>query len=898
MNKILTILSLTPAICMPVSAELRVGSPLCENLVNPLGIDTPQPRLRWLPLSDERGQCQTAYQILVASNETALSEDRGDLWDSGKVESDLTAHIRYAGKPLAARQAAFWKVRLWDRDGKAGPWSEPALWETGITDPAQWQAQWIARNNDIHEKSAPMLRRAFTLNGAVKRARLYVSGPGYHEIRLNGGKVGDHLLDPGFTRYDKRLLYVTHDVTSMLKPGANAIGAMLGNGWYNVQYRSSWDFDKAPWRASPRLICSLHIELEDGRSLVIGSGADWKCAPGPVTFNVIYGGETYDARLEQPGWDQAGFDDSAWQPAQVVDPPEGRLVAQVMPPIKASRVLEPVAVTEPKPGVFVFDLGVNIAGFPELKVSGPAGTRVAMKMGERLLPDGTVDQEKIAKHVVKHDPSQQFQTDTYIMKGEGEERWHARFTYHGFQYVEVTGLPNKPGPDTLRGVFIHSAVPEAGEFECSNPLLNQIWQATRMAYLGNLHGIPTDCPHREKNGWTGDAHLACEQGLFNYDAVAVYEKWLNDLADEQQPSGELPGIVPTGGWGYKWGNGPAWDIAYLLIPHYLHQYQGDTTTIERHYDGMKRYVDYLGTVAKDGIVHIGLQDWAPYETKTPVELTSTNYYHRGALLVSQAAALLGKNDDAESYAKLADSIREAFHRRYYDAETGLYANGSQTSLSCAIYHDLVPASERGRVLDNLVANIDRRNGHIDAGILGSKYILNALSENGRHDVAYRMATRDTLPSWGWWISQGATTLWENWDGGKSRNHIMFGEISAWFYRHLAGINPDPAAPGFKHIIIRPRPTGDLTAARAQHDSVRGRIVSDWKIADGRFDLRVVIPPNTSATVHVPAADAAAVNERGAPANGSPGVTFLRMEDGRAVFRVTSGSYAFATDHKP
>ena len=579
--------------------------------------------------------------------------------------------------------------------------------------------------------------------------------------------------------------------------------------------------------------------------------------------------------------------------ARVVSPPGGKLVAQMMPPIKADRSIKPVKLTEPKPGVFIFDMGQNFAGFAELSLRGPAGTKVVMKYGERLGKDGMVDRAGIQQHVARVDPSQQFQTDTYILNGSSRTTHHVpRFTYHGFQYVEVTGFPGKPTLDTLRGVFIHSAIPVAGEFECSNPLLNRIWSAGRWSYLSNLQGIPTDCPHREKNGWTGDAHLAAEQGLLNYAPAAVYAKWINDLGDEQRPTGELPGIVPTSGWGYKWGNGPAWDSAFLLIPFYLYEYCGDTKVLADHYDGLKRYVDYLTSKAKNGIVDIGLNDWAPFKTTTPADITSTAYYYRDAQIVALAADLLGNDADARKYADLAAGIKTAFNEKFYHPDTMLYGNGSQTSLSCALYQGLVEPANKARVLNNLVAAVDKSNGHIDTGILGAKYLLNALLENGRADVACRIASQKDLPSWGWWIEQGATTLWEQWNGADSRNHIMFGDISAWFYKALAGINPDPAAPAFKHFTIKPNLVGGLTSAHAGYDSVRGRIVSDWKTKGGRFDLTVTIPPNTTATVHVPVADSTSVKEGGKPAADTAGVSFLRVEAGRTLFEVGSGTYHF------
>ena len=874
------------------AAGLTVGGLHCEYLENPLGIDTPQPRLSWVLESGQRGQAQTAYQVLVASSEALLKANTGDLWDTGTVKSDQTVQVVYAGKALSSSQRCYWKVRVWDKDGKASAYSRPACWEMGLLSPQDWKGQWIGRTTDTNSLPAPLLRRAFALEGKIKQARAYVCGLGYYELHLNGKKVGDHLLDPGYTRYDKRALYVTYDVTDAVRRGKNAVGVILGNGWYNVQTKAVWDFHKAPWRAAPKLLMQLRVEYTDGRVETIGTDSRWKTSTGPITFDSIYGGETYDARAEKPGWDTPDYDDSGWAMAQAVSAPGGKLAAQMMPPIKADQYIKPVKLTEPRPGVFVFDMGQNLAGFAELRLQAPAATKVVMKYGERLGKDGMLDRADIQQHVVRVDTNQQYQTDTYIAKGTGLERWHSRFDYHGFQYVEVTGFPGKPALDTLRGVFIHSAIPVAGEFECSNPLLNKIWRAGRWAYLSNLQGIPTDCPHREKNGWTGDAHLAAEQGLLNYAPAAVYTKWINDLGDEQRPTGELPGIVPTSGWGYTWGNGPAWDSAFLLIPFYLYEYCGDTKVLCDHYDGLKRYVDYLTSKAKDGIVDIGLNDWAPFKTTTPADITSTAYYYRDTQIVVLTASLMGNEADARKYNDLSASIKQAFNGRFYHPETGLYGNGSQTSLSCALYQGLVEPENKARVLSNLVAAVEKTNGHIDTGILGAKYLLNALLENGRADVAYRIASQKDLPSWGWWIEQGATTLWEQWNGTESRNHIMFGDISAWFYKALAGINLDPSAPAFKHIIVKPNVVGGLTSARASCDSVRGRIVSDWEVEKGHFKLTVKVPANTTATVWVPTTNPSAVVEGGWPAMKAEGVRDFRIEAGRAGFEVGSGTYHF------
>jgi alpha-L-rhamnosidase len=883
--------TISPGIAQSALTTLRLR---CEYLESPLGLDEEIPRLSWIVTSDQRGERQTAYQLLVASSSERLAADDGDLWNSGRVDSDQTNQVEYGGKPLASRQRAWWKVRAWDSDGQPSQWSEPASWEMGQLTPSDWQAKWIGRNTSVDPQPLPLVRREFMLNAGIKRARVYVCGLGYYELTINGKRIGDHRLDPGYTRYDRRLLYVTYDVTDAIHQGENAIGVMLGNGWYNVQTAAAWDFDAAPWRAAPKLLLELHLEMADGSTQVVRTDEQWKTADGPIVFNSIYGGETYDARVEQPGWTQPDFDDAAWQAAEVVDAPKGKLTAQAMHPIKITQWIKPVSVSEPRPGVFVFDVGQNLAGFAELKVAGPAGTKVVMKYSELLDKEGLADQSNIGVHVWKKGKDQQFQTDTYVLKGDGEETWHARFDYHGFQYVEVTGSPEPLSVDNLRVAFMHSAVPEVGHFKCSNPLLNQIARNAKWSYLSNLHGIPTDCPHREKNGWTGDAHLACEVGLWNFDAVTHYEKWIHDLADEQQADGKLPGIVPTSGWGYHWGNGPAWDSAYVLIPDYLQLYCGDTRLREREYEGHKRYVDYLTRRSENGIVKIGLGDWSPAKTKTPEAVTSTAYYYRDARIVAATARMLGRDDEARKYDDLADGIRDAFNRKFYSPATGSYANGSQTALSCALYQGLVEPAHESLVVDNLLRDLDRTDGHIDTGILGAKYLLHALSDRGHADAAYRIAAQDTQPSWGWWIRQGATTLWEGWGSGASHNHIFYGDVVNWYYRTIAGINPDPAAPGFKHIIIKPQVVGDLTWAKATYDSVRGPISSQWSLNEGLLRLNVVVPTNTTATVYLPTIDATTICENGHPLEQTPYVQLKGVENGRAVLEVGSGNFDFAS----
>jgi len=874
-----------------LGSDVRVTDLRCEYLSNPLGVDVAQPRLSWKLQSRWRGQRQTAYQILVAGSEKMLKEDRADLWDSGKVTSDQSVHVVYAGRPLASRTPCYWKVRVWDADGKTSPFSEVGTWDMGLLTPQDWKAQWISapgRDEDKGPQPAPLFRKSFLLSETPVSARVYICGLGYHELRLNGQKVGDHVLDPAFTRYDRRALYVVHDVTSQLKKGQNALGVILGNGWYNMHTRCVWDFDKAPWRDRPVLRCQLEMTFADGSTKVVASDATWRVSTGPIVFDSIRNGETYDARLEIPNWDAGGFDDTNWPLAQVDAGPKGELRSQMMPPIKVTQTLRSAKITEPKPGVYVFDVGQNLAGWARLKVSGPAGTEVVMRYGERLNEDGTLDQREIGQHIKTGKP----QTDTYILKGQGTEIWEPRFVYHGFQYVEVTGLPGKASLDMLEARVVHTAFDKAGSFECSNELFNRIQRNTLWSYVSNFHGYPTDCPHREKNGWTGDAHLAAETGLYNFDSAAAYAKWINDLYDEQRDSGELPGIVPTSGWGYAWGNGPAWDSAYVLIPWYLYQYNGDTRVLAEHYERHKRYVDYLTSKAQNGIVSIGLGDWVPAKSKTPEKVTSTGYYYRDAVIVSKTAARLGKTEEARKYEDLADGIRDAFNREFFNKDTGLYAGGTQTAMSCALTHGLVPPQEQERVLNNLVAMIKENDGFLDAGILGTKYLIDCLTAGGRADVVYGMATKTTYPSWGRWLEEGATTLWEQWDGEASRNHIMFGHISAWFYQVLGGIRLDPDAVGFKRFVIKPQLLGDVRWAKAEYESMYGTIRSNWEIRGGRFILKIAVPVNTTATVYVPCDPQKAIAEGPDVIHVGEHARFLRFEKGCVVFEVESGTYEF------
>jgi alpha-L-rhamnosidase len=638
------------------------------------------------------------------------------------------------------------------------------------------------------------------------------------------------------------------------------------------------------------MLLHLRIEGEDGSLRTVVSDGTWKAATGPVVLDSIRAGEVHDARRENPGWDKAGFEDSAWAPATVVAPPAGKLAAQKMPPLRVTETIRPKSMRETRPGVFLFDLGQNISGWARLRVNGPAGARVTLRYSERVREDGSFDREEISKFVF----AGPFQEDVYILAGGSEETWEPRFSYHGFQYVEVTGFPGNPTLDSIEGRVVHTDFEKAGEFRCADELLNRIQELTDWSFRGNYHGYPTDCPQREKNGWTGDAHLAAEQGLYNWRSAAAYTKWIDDIRDEQQESGEIAAIIPTSGWGYAWGNGPAWDSAYVLIPWYVYLYRGDLRILEENYESMKRYVDYVASRSPDHIADFGLGDWAPADTETPRDVTSTGYFHVDSLIVARAAKLLCRNEDAAKYERLAGAIRTAFHEKFSDRSGGI-ANNSQTALSCALFQDLAAAEERSLIVERLVEAVHARDDHLDTGILGAKYLFNTLSENGRHELAYRIATQTTPPSYGDWIERGATTLWEHWGGHSSLNHIMFGDISAWMFKYLAGIRVDPEQPGFEHVIIHPQPPAGLGWAEASHHSMRGPIHSRWERKNGSIVLRVSLPPNTSGTVTLPAPALNGVTESGWPLTKAEGVRVLDPAAG--TVHIGSGRYEFVIPEK-
>lgn len=839
------------------SLAQTIGKPQairCEYLYNPLGIDAPQQRISWQLQDSRQGAVQTGYQLIAGTDSLAVSQGKGNCWQTGQVSSAAQLVI-YKGRSLQPFTKYYYTVQIWDKDKQPSPLSGVCHFETGMMRPQNWKGAWISDSRDLNLTPAPYFRKTFNVEKKIRSARAYIAVAGLYELYINGSRIGDHRLDPMYTRFDRRTLYLTHDITSQLQSGKNAIGVLLGNGWYNHQSTAVWYFHEAPWRNRPAFCMDVRITYEDGSEETVSTGKDWKTALSPVIFNSIYTGEHYDARLEQPGWHLPTFDDSKWKEVIYRSAPSNHIVAQAIQPIRNVQLLVPVAVHQFNDTNYVFDMGRNISGVSSISVQAPAGTVIRLKHGERLRANGHVDISNIDVHYRPLGTADPFATDIFITAGKGEETFMPRFNYKGFRYVEVTSSAPVSIPiSKIAAHFMHSDVPKAGQLNTSNETINSIWMATNNSYLSNLFGYPTDCPQREKNGWTGDAHINIETGLYNFDGITVYEKWMNDHQDEQQSNGVLPAIIPTSGWGYEWANGPDWTSTIAIIPWNIYLFYGDTTLLSRCYDNIQRYVDHIDQLYPTGLTSWGLGDWVPVKSKSPVELTSSIYYFVDATILAKAASLFNRTADATRYNALATKIKNAINDKYLNKATGIYGSGFQTELSFPLYWGVVPDSLVPKVAANLAKRVQADSIRLDVGLLGTKSILNALSENGYADLAYQLAARESYPSWGWWIVNGATTLYENWDikasNDISMNHIMFGEIGAWLYKALAGIIPDAANPGFKHFFLQPHFVRGLNEVEAGHVTPYGIIQSAWKKIGKKIEYTVVVPPNSTATLQL------------------------------------------------
>ncbi len=881
----------------------------CEYKENPIGIDVLKPRLSWQMTSPGRGAKQTAYQIVVAGSPAGLEAAGGHLWDSGKVSSGESIHRPYEGPPLASSQRYYWKVRVWDGDDQPSAWSEPAFWEMGLLSPADWQAAWI--QPDLEEDTSvsppcPMLRTTFAVDGGVKSARAYVTCLGLYELALNGQRVGDEVFTPGWTSYDTRLQYQTYDVTALLRRGENAIGVTLGDGWYRGYLGFSGQ--RNLYGEKLALLLQLQIVYEDGRRQVVGTDESWKAATGPILKSDIYNGEHYDARLEKSGWSQINYDDSDWSGVQVIDHRKDILVAPMGPPVRKIEEIRPLEIIHTPAGETVFDMGQNMVGWVRLKVQGEMGTVVTLRHAEVLDQQGNLYTANLRSAE---------QTVQYILKGGGEEVYEPHFTFQGFRYVAVEGYPGQPTLDSLTGVVIHSDTPPAGHFECSNPLLNQLQHNIVWGQKGNFLDVPTDCPQRdERLGWTGDAHVFIRTACFNMDVAAFFTKWLRDLAADQREDGSIPHVIPDVLGRSSGGatGSTAWADAGVICPWTIYLCYGDRRILEAQYESMTAWI---GTMqAQSGENHLWQKgfhfgDWLSVGSSSPlfpaavtdIDLIATAFFAYSTSIVQQTARILGKDDDAEKYGALLAKIKEAF-RQEFVTENGRLASNTQTAYVLALMFDLLPEDQRPEAARRLAADVRKRGDHLSTGFVGASYLCPVLSRFGYLDVAYDLLNQDTYPSWLYPVKQGATTIWERWDGIKpdgefqdegmnSFNHYAYGAIGEWLYQVVAGLEVDPEAPGYKHSLIQPQPGGGLTSVRATLNSMYGQVVSAWELAEERFKLAVTVPANTRATVRLPAASLEQVTESGGALPNTAGIERAYQDGDDVVVEVGSGQFEFA-----
>jgi alpha-L-rhamnosidase len=848
------IVSLIIGIHHPAFSKTVINDLTCEYLVNPVGIDVVQPRMSWKIGSDETNVMQSAYEIKV----TDQTEKGKQLWTSGKVTSNQSVNVIYQGPTLKSMQRVYWQVRIWDQKGKPTAWSTPAYWEMGILSPNEWKASWISMGSEkVGKGSKPCqyFRKDFAATKTIISARVYVTSQGIYQLFLNGKKVGDELFTPGWTSYKTRIQYQTYDVTSMLQ-SKNALSAILGDGWFRGNI--GWESNEGYYGSKLAFLAMLQINYTDGTSETIGTDQSWKVSNGPITESDIYNGETYDARKEMPGWDASGFNDGAWEKATVLDQSKEMLIAPQGVPVKAIEELKPMKlITTPK-GETVYDMGQNMVGWVRLSVQGKKGDQVTLKFAEVLDKNGNfyTDNLRSAKC-----------TDNYILKGSEMELFEPHFTFHGFRFVKVEGLSTPASIDQVTGVVIHSAMPKTGEFSCSDPMINQLQHNIQWGQKGNFLDVPTDCPQRdERLGWTGDAQVFSPTAAFNYNVAAFYTKWMKDLAADQLPNGKVPHVIPDVLKGD--GGSTAWADAAIIIPWNTYLTYSDKRILEDQYPSMKDWVGYMGSRAGEDLLWTGdfhFGDWLAFATTrsdypgatTEKDLIATAYYRYSSMLLSKIAAIIGKTDEANEYSALSEKIKIAFIHEYV-TPSGRLVSHTQTAYSLALAFNLLPEelipSAAGYLADDV-----RKFGHLTTGFVGTPLLCKALSDHGYADLAFQLVNRKEYPSWLYPVTQGATTIWERWDGQKpdgsfqdvgmnSFNHYAYGAIGEWLYSYLAGLNLDESKPGYQHFMLEPHLGGGFTSAKIEFESIYGKIVSDWKIDGNSFVYHFLIPANSEATV--------------------------------------------------
>ncbi|WP_439698336.1 family 78 glycoside hydrolase catalytic domain [Mucilaginibacter sp. AW1-7] len=898
--------------------ELKVAGLQCDYKQNPQGIESVSPGLSWRLKSSRASTMQTAYRVLVSDDLQKLKSNSGNIWDSKKVNSPASLQVAYKGRQLQPAKTYYWKVMVWDNHQQQSAWSGIARWQMGLLTKTDWAgANWIAYDKlpdtsvivpfyhgkgpkklGIANDVLPLLRKTFSVGNQLKKATLYICGLGHFDLSLNGKKVSDHFLDPGWTKYDKQALYVPFDVTGQLKAGKNTIGVMLGNGFYYIPRDKRYRKLTGGY-GYPKMICRLVMEYQDGRVDNLVSDTTWKTAPGPVTFSSIYGGEDYNANLEQTGWNTNSFNDETWHKVIQVDGPP-MLNAQAAAPLKIMQEFIPQSKTQLNTGAWIYDFGQNFSGVPQITVKGKKGDTVKIIPAELVNEDGSANQKGSGgPHYYN-----------YILTGDGAETWHPQFTYYGFRYLQVVGAApqnetnakQQPAIMAIKGLHTRNAAATVGDFACSNELFNKTYKLIDWAMKSNMASVFTDCPHREKLGWLEEAHLVGSSLHYNYDIVGLARKCINDMRISQTEDGLIPEIAPEYvKFDEPFRDSPEWGSNAVILPWYVYQWYGDKGVLVQNYDMIKRYLAYLNKKADGNILMQGLGDWYDLGPNppgvsqlTPQGITATALYYYDLDIAAKIAGLLGKPEDALAYNQLAAQVKQSYNKKFFNAETKQYGTGSQAANAISIYTGLVEPQYKTAVVNDIVKDIRSRGNSLTAGDIGYRYLLRVLDDERRSDVIFDMNSRADVPGYGYQLAHGATALTESWAAlpSVSNNHFMLGHLMEWFYSGLAGIRPADDAIAFNKIEIRPEVVGDVTWAKANYQSPYGTISSSWKKEAGKFELSVSIPANTTAIIYLPAAKAAMIMSGGVDIRNRKDVEFIGYKNGKALVKVGSGGYSF------
>lgn len=903
--------------CLYASATIRVVELQMQSLTNPFGIETATPDFSWQWQTDRRGSLQIAYQVLVASSKEKLQQGVGDVWNTGKVNSDEQRYVAFKGKSLQSGEIYYWKVKIWDNHQQVSSWSDVAFFTMGILHSSEWKAQWISYDT-AKATAQPIFRKPFVLDKNIKNAVVHISGLGYYELYLNGKKIGDHVLDPGQTNYDDYALYVTYDITHELKKGANMVGVMLGDGWYNQN--KIWG-PKGLSYGNPLLICQLDVEYADGSKVQIISDQSWQWANGPVIESNVYAGEVYDAQKEVANWCADVKAEADWMPVKLAQNYPPILIAQSLPSIKRMKELPAKKVNKVAEDTYIFDFGQNFAGWTRLEIIAPAGTTITIKTAEDIFPDGKLDPSSTGVFATKV-----IQTEKYTCKGGGKEIWEPRFTYHGFRYAEVTGLSTAPDKDLLTGIVVYSSVDNAGIFACSNEQINHLHQLAQWTLISNLHSIPTDCPAREKCGWLGDAHAIAPMSIYNHGMEAFFTKYLYDIRSSSQRQSQTlffktwdkheHGVKPRGipymiapGKREAGAASPDWGTALVQIPWYLYLYYGNKAVLEEFYPEMKNWVNYVDGLAVGHIVDYGLGDWCPPGSTVPKEppmpLTSTAFHYLDLKIIERTALLLGFNAEAAQFKLKREAVKQAFLNHFYDPQKKTF--GAQTANAMALELGLVPSGDEQAVSDQIAGlSKDKLDGFLNTGIFGLSRIFGALSYYGNKETAYSILTKKGYNSFEYmWSQYDATTLWEilpvdsfylkNTDKGRERshNHPMQGGYDKWFYENVLGIRPEADTPGFKKIHLEPEMVSQLNWAKGEYSSVYGAIKSAWRREGDSFYWNITVPANTSAMLYIPVKSVKNITEGGRLISEVKDILFKGVQEGKVVYEAGSGTYFFS-----